>query len=276
MPDFLDAEELTRLGGPSTERVSLSTAKLVESIPGVIHGVRDAVERDFHALRRGYRQVERENVTLSPSASLVDEDSIYLAAGVTVKAGAVLSAEDGPIYLDAGVTVHERRSARLLDLGPMSHANADAKLDGIAVGPGCKVGGEVHTTIVFGFSNKAHDGFMGHSYVGQWCNVGAGTDTSNLRNDYGPVSLYSMHERAMQLTGYQFMASSSAITPSAASARRSTRGQSSARGAISTVRVSTTASFPRSRGDRPAPTRLTGLISSCASPRPSCRAATAR
>ncbi len=206
LPDFIDAEELTRLGGPSTEHVALSTAKLVESVPGVVHGVRDAIERDFAVLRRGYRQVERENVTMSPSAVLVDEDAIYLAEGVTVKANAVLSAENGPIYLDAGVTVHEGAVLRgPLYMGPMSHANTNAKLDGIAVGPGCKIGGEVHTTIVFGFSNKAHDGFMGHTYVGQWCNIGAGTDVSNLRNDYGPVSLYSMHERAMQSTGKQFM-----------------------------------------------------------------------
>lgn len=206
LPDLLDAHALVRMAGGSPERVELSTARLVTGLPDLVHGVGDAIERDWAALRRGYKQIERENVTLSPSASLVNEDDIFLAEGVTVKAGAVVSAEDGPVYLDQGVTVHEGAVVRgPLYLGPASHAKAGARLDALAAGPGCKIGGEVHTTVFQSFSSKAHDGFFGHSYVGQWCNVGAGTDTSNLRNDYGQVKLYDVHAGEALDTGHQFM-----------------------------------------------------------------------
>jgi UDP-N-acetylglucosamine diphosphorylase/glucosamine-1-phosphate N-acetyltransferase len=206
LPDLLDPEALADLVGGSIKQIELSTAHLLTDIASLIHGVGEAVERDFEALRRGYRQVEREDVTLSPSAVLVDPDAIYLAPGVTVKAGAVLSAESGPIYLDEGVTVHEGAILRgPLYLGPACHANVNAKLDTLAAGPGCKIGGEVHSTLFYGFSNKAHDGFVGHSYVGQWCNIGAGTDTSNLRNDYGPVALYDLNAGEVRPTDQLFL-----------------------------------------------------------------------
>jgi UDP-N-acetylglucosamine diphosphorylase/glucosamine-1-phosphate N-acetyltransferase len=72
------------------------------------------------------------------------------------------------------------------------------------IGPYCKIGGEVSNSVVFGFSNKSHDGFMGNSVLGEWCNLGADTNTSNMKNDYGTVKQWSYQEQGMRDTGRQF------------------------------------------------------------------------
>jgi UDP-N-acetylglucosamine diphosphorylase/glucosamine-1-phosphate N-acetyltransferase len=81
----------------------------------------------------------------------------------------------------------------------------DAKIyGGTTIGPHCKVGGELNNVVFFGYSNKAHDGFMGHSVVGEWCNLGADTNTSNLKNTYDSVRLWSYVEESFVSTGLQF------------------------------------------------------------------------
>ncbi|HLA62814.1 MAG TPA: hypothetical protein VK610_00185, partial [Rhodothermales bacterium] len=90
-------------------------------------------------------------------------------------------------------------------IGPGSTVKAGARVDGSSIGPRSKVAGEVHASTVLGMSNKAHDGYMGNSYVGRWCNLGAGTDTSNLRNDYGEVTLWDAVAGDFMPTGRQFV-----------------------------------------------------------------------
>ena len=68
------------------------------------------------------------------------------------------------------------------------------------IGPKCKIGGEVSDSIFLGFSNKAHDGFLGHSIIGEWCNIGAGTSNSNLKNDYSAVKMWDYFTRKFQLS----------------------------------------------------------------------------
>ena len=100
-----------------------------------------------------------------------------------------LDAASGPVLVDAGAVV--KAFSRLegpCHIGAQTHVLA-ARVAGSSVGPGCRVGGEVEASIVHGHSNKAHDGFLGHSYVGEWVNLGAGTQTSDLRNDYGKVAM---------------------------------------------------------------------------------------
>jgi UDP-N-acetylglucosamine diphosphorylase/glucosamine-1-phosphate N-acetyltransferase len=72
------------------------------------------------------------------------------------------------------------------------------------IGPFCKMGGEVSNSVIFGYSNKSHDGFMGNSVLGEWCNLGADTNTSNMKNDYGHVKQWSYNEGGMRDTGRQF------------------------------------------------------------------------
>jgi UDP-N-acetylglucosamine diphosphorylase/glucosamine-1-phosphate N-acetyltransferase len=72
------------------------------------------------------------------------------------------------------------------------------------IGPHCKVGGEITNSVFFGYSNKAHEGYLGNSVIGEWCNLGADTNTSNMKNDYGTVKLWSYAENKLVDTGRQF------------------------------------------------------------------------
>jgi len=125
-----------------------------------------------------------------PHTSTYHPHNIFLEEGVTTKA-ALLNAEAGPIYLGKNVTLHEG----VIIKGPVAilegaQISAGARIGhGTTIGPYAKVGGEVSHSLFLGYSNKAHDGFMGHSVIGEWCNLGAGTQTSNLRNDYKPIQV---------------------------------------------------------------------------------------
>ena len=124
-----------------------------------------------------------------PGVHLVKPESVHVAAGATLSPGVVLDASNGPIMLDAGAVVGA--NAVLLGpcyVGPGSTISPLSTLrPGANVGPACKVGGEVGNVVFQGRANKAHDGYLGDSYVGEWANLGAGTTTSNLKNTYGPV-----------------------------------------------------------------------------------------
>jgi UDP-N-acetylglucosamine diphosphorylase/glucosamine-1-phosphate N-acetyltransferase len=101
----------------------------------------------------------------------------------------VVDTRQGPVLVDRGAVVQAfSRLEGPCYVGPETQVLA-GRVRGSSFGPQCRVGGEVEASVVQGYSNKAHDGFLGHSYVGEWVNLGAGTHTSDLRNDYGPVSV---------------------------------------------------------------------------------------
>ena len=140
----------------------------------------------FGSLRSSY------DASVSSSAALVAKDSIYVGTGVRVDAGAVIDASDGPVILDRECKV----LANAVIYGPCyigknTLIRAGAKIYGpSAFGPMCKLGGEIAETVIQGYSNKQHDGFLGHAYVGEWVNLGAGTEVSDLKNNYGPVKVW--------------------------------------------------------------------------------------
>ena len=113
----------------------------------------------------------------------------------------------GPIYMEEGVEIMEGAMIK----GPVyickgSIIKMGAKIYGpTVIGPYCKIGGEVSHSIFLGYSNKAHDGFLGHSIIGEWCNIGAGTNNSNLKNDYGTVKMWDYVERKFKDSGNQFL-----------------------------------------------------------------------
>jgi UDP-N-acetylglucosamine diphosphorylase/glucosamine-1-phosphate N-acetyltransferase len=168
-----------------------------------------ALRRDFKAAAGPYNILDtiydRQGADVHPSVVAIRPEHILLSEGVNVKAGAVLSAEDGPIHLGPGTTVGEQAVVRgPLYLGAEAQVRIGANVGSAAFGPWCKIGGEVHSTVVQGYTNKAHAGFLGHSVLGQWCNLGADTNNSNLKNDYGPVSAYDPAAGALVDTGRQF------------------------------------------------------------------------
>lgn len=134
-----------------------------------------------------------------------NEENIFVEEGATIRA-AVLNAEDGPIYIGKNANIQEGALIK----GPFalcesSTVNMGAKMRGdTTVGPHSKIGGEVSNSVIFGFSNKGHDGFMGNSVIGEWCNIGADTNTSNLKNNYAPVKLWEYTRGGFANTGLQF------------------------------------------------------------------------
>ncbi|MDQ3697630.1 MAG: hypothetical protein M3373_06350 [Gemmatimonadota bacterium] len=126
-----------------------------------------------------------------PAGALLGGHPVYLERGATVEPMVCLDATAGPILVRRGATI--RAFTRLV--GPCAIAS-DALVTGGRVG-GCSIGemsvvcGEISETVILGHANKAHDGFVGHSYLGRWVNLGAGTITSNLKNTYGTVQLWT-------------------------------------------------------------------------------------
>ena len=119
---------------------------------------------------------------------------------------AIINAEDGPIYIGQGVQIQENAVIHGAHaIGDFSTISMGAKLRGDStIGPHCKIGGEVGNSIIHGFSNKGHDGYLGNSVLGAWCNLGADTNTSNLKNNYAEVKVWNYQSERFARTGTQF------------------------------------------------------------------------
>ena len=134
------------------------------------------------------------------------KDAIYIEEGASLEA-CTLNTTEGPIYISNGAEIMEGSCIR----GPFvmcenSVVKMGAKIYGATtIGPSCKVGGELSNVIFQGFSNKGHDGFLGNSYIGEWCNLGADTNVSNLKNNYGSVSTYCFEKEEQVKTDRQFL-----------------------------------------------------------------------
>jgi len=157
------------------------------------------LERDFDLVTAG-RLSER----LSGTNTLIGE-RIFLEKGAKAEA-AVFNTSTGPIYLGADSEVMEGSLIRGgLSLGEHAGLKLGTKIYGaVTIGPHSKVGGEVNNSVIFGYSNKGHDGFLGNSVLGEWCNIGADSNNSNLKNNYDEVRLWSYVKGGFERTGLQF------------------------------------------------------------------------
>lgn len=140
--------------------------------------------------------------------SLTDSEGnpmIFIEEGAEVE-GAMFNLKEGPVYIGRDASVMEGCCVR----GPIafcdhSKARMGAKLyGGSTFGPYVKVGGEVDNSVIFGYSNKAHDGYLGNAVVGEWCNIGAGVNCSNLKNDYSKIRLWNYRQHSFARTDLQF------------------------------------------------------------------------
>lgn len=167
----------------------------------LFHKNGDALKADFKLLTEG-----RTSQPLSSTNTLIGSaDNLFIEEGGKVEAS-ILNTTSGPIYIGADAEIMEGSAVR----GPVAlleHAalKMSAKVYGpTTLGPHCKAGGELNNVIFFGYSNKAHDGFLGNSVIGEWCNIGADTNNSNLKNNYSPVEVYSYREGKSVQTGLTF------------------------------------------------------------------------
>jgi len=159
-----------------------------------------AILDDFRLLTKG-----RKSQKLSETNKVLGEGNIFVEKGAIVEC-AVLNGNTGPIYIGKDTEIMEGAVIR----GPFAlcegaQVKMAAKIYGpTTIGPFCRVGGEVNNSVLFAFSNKAHDGFLGHSVIGEWCNLGADTNTSNLKNTYDNVRLWSYAKQTFVNTHLQF------------------------------------------------------------------------
>ncbi|MDE6810689.1 MAG: glucose-1-phosphate thymidylyltransferase [Muribaculaceae bacterium] len=160
-----------------------------------------AVKADFERITSG-----RMSHPLSGTNTVIGDPSlIFLEEGASVE-GCFLNTKGGPIYIGRDAEVMEGSCLR----GPValcegSHVNMGTRIYGATtIGPASKVGGELNNVVIIGYSNKAHDGFLGNAVIGEWCNIGAGCVASNLKNDYTEIKLWNYNAHRFTRTGLQF------------------------------------------------------------------------
>lgn len=165
------------------------------------------MRRDYHIIIAG-----RESQPLSETCTIVGPyrlddgcPAIFIEEGATVEA-VTLNTTGGPIYIGKDAVIMEGVCIRApFAACRHSQVNMEAKIYGATtLGPYCKVGGELNNVVMIGYSNKAHDGFLGNAVIGEWCNIGAGTNASNLKNDYTEIKLWNYRAHRFLRTGLQF------------------------------------------------------------------------
>ncbi len=194
---FLAQDELPQ--GVRSE--SLSEAAFLHRPWDVVRWRDRTIDHDLQSL------AARGGWSRAPEPVAINADRTFLAAGAQVVAGAVLDAALGPIVIDEGATI--RPGAVVVGpvyVGPKSVVSERALIKAhTAIGPQCKVGGEVSGTIFQGFSNKVHDGFLGDAFIGEWVNLGALTTNSNLLNTYAEVRAQADPAAPREATGLAFL-----------------------------------------------------------------------
>ena len=160
----------------------------------------EAIKNDFELLTN-----ERESQVIPKSVNVINAKNIFIEEGAKLEF-VTLNASSGPIYIGKDTEIMEGSLIR----GPFalcehSTVKLGAKIYGpTTIGPYSKVGGEVNNSVLFGYSNKGHDGFLGNSVLGEWCNLGADTNISNLKNNYDEVRLWDYNTEGFARTGLQF------------------------------------------------------------------------
>ena len=189
--------------------VASSKIQFKGEIPVIIENRWDLYEKNDLVLKADFELITtgRKSQKLSKSNTVIgSSELIFLEEGAKVEAS-ILNTSSGPIYIGKDAEIMEGSIVR----GPLAMCEHSALKLGTKIygattlGPHCKVGGEVNNSVFQAYSNKGHEGFVGNSLIGEWCNLGADTNTSNLKNNYGNVSTYSYETEKEEKTNVQFM-----------------------------------------------------------------------
>jgi UDP-N-acetylglucosamine diphosphorylase/glucosamine-1-phosphate N-acetyltransferase len=155
----------------------------------------DLIEHNAEALEIDYQMRRGQGGEPSQVAVVGTRERLVIDLGARVDPMVVADTTGGPVLIDRGAVVQAFSTLEgPCYIGPETWIRG-ARICRSTIGPACRVGGEVEASVVQGYSNKAHDGFLGHSYLGEWVNLGAGTQVSDLRNDYGPASVVVAGEK---------------------------------------------------------------------------------
>jgi len=159
-----------------------------------------ALQLDFDIITNG-----RTSQKLSTTNGVINPENIFLEEGAKAEF-TILNASNGPIYIGKDAEIME---GSMIKGGFALLENATVKMGAkiygaTTIGPHCKVGGEISNCILQAYSNKGHDGFIGNSIIGEWCNLGADTNSSNLKNNYGNLKIYSYKTKQLEQTDNLF------------------------------------------------------------------------
>lgn len=177
--------------------------KSVNYIWDLINNNEEQMRVDFKTFTKGKRN--RIKGKINKGVQIIGKENIYVEEGAEIKPGVVIDATKAPVYIDRQAVVFPNTVIEgSLYLGQMSQLKSCSVVHGnLSVGKVCKIGGEVDDSVFMPYTNKQHPGFIGHSYIGSWVNIGADTNCSDLKNNYGNVKAYINGE--MVDSGYQFL-----------------------------------------------------------------------
>ncbi|MHC5202570.1 GlmU family protein [Myroides sp. LJL119] len=167
----------------------------------------DIFQQNDYAIRQDFTLLTQGEVSqaIPESVHVIGKENIFIEQGAQLDFVS-LNASSGPIYIGKDTTIMEGALIR----GPFAlcqgaQVKMGAKIYGATtIGPESRVGGEISNSVIFGYSNKGHDGFLGNAVLGEWCNIGADSNNSNLKNNYAPVKLWNMGLKKYESTGLQF------------------------------------------------------------------------
>lgn len=193
-------EDLRRQSSPVNEIVTNIDFLEINYTWDIFAKNAEAIKDDFNFLTKN-----RTSAAVPQHTIAYGIENIFIEEGAQILASTI-NATEGPIYIGKDAIVMEGSNLR----GPLAICeNATIKMGakiygGTTIGPFSKVGGEINSSVIFGYSNKAHDGFLGHSVIAEWCNLGADTNTSNLKNTYDNVKLWNYADETFVETNQQF------------------------------------------------------------------------
>jgi len=179
----------------------LEKVTVIKKLPDIFLYNGEQIKADFQLITKDRKS---QQITDEFTRVYVPEN-VFVEEGASIKA-AILNAEQGPIYIGKNAIIQEGS----IVIGPFAACENSMVAWGskmrpnTTLGPFCRVGGEVGSSVFFGYSNKAHDGFLGGSVIGEWCNLGANCNNSNLKNDYTEVKLYNYATNQLEKTGELF------------------------------------------------------------------------
>jgi len=191
---------------PFTQKKFDGEVIIITQLPHIFLKNGDQIKADFKLITVGRKSQEiTDPFTRVYGAGAEYRPNIFVEEGANIKS-VILNAEQGPIYIGKNVTIQEGS----IVIGPVSIDEGSVVVWGSKIrpnttlGPYSKAGGEVGSSVIFGYSNKAHDGFLGASVIGEWCNLGANCNNSNLKNDYSEVKLYNYATDKLEKTSELF------------------------------------------------------------------------
>jgi UDP-N-acetylglucosamine diphosphorylase/glucosamine-1-phosphate N-acetyltransferase len=174
--------------------------KQLEHIWNIFQFNPDEINADFELVTAG-----RHSQKLSETNRVICPENVFVEEGASVEF-AIINASGGKVYIGKEAEIWENAVIRApFAMNEHAVVKMSAKIyEGTTIGPYSKVGGEVQNSVIIGYSNKGHDGYLGNSVLGEWCNLGADTNNSNLKNDYSPVKVWNYATRHFENSGLQF------------------------------------------------------------------------